>query len=371
MGLSAFGEPRYDFPIRLTNGGYEIDLPNVDALSAGERFARLGESWHSQFAEIVGAANQRRHYWDVGQSGVAAACELTPRERDFAASVQACLTETILHLVRVLVGSTGKRDVVLAGGVGLNCNANGAILRSGLVDNLYIFPAAHDAGVAVGAAFQAAAEHNELSAIPVDQAYWGPCFGDESIKKLLDDFNLRHDSYTDVTPIVAEALSMDKVVGWFQGRMELGPRALGNRSILASPSGTDIRDRVNSIKRREEWRPLSPSIRQHWSARLLEHGHASPFMLVFDRVRAEYQERLAGVVHVDGTCRAQSVCRETNELYWRLLSCFEEATGVPALLNTSFNVGHEPIVCTPLDAIRTFFASGIDVLCMGNHVLTK
>ncbi|PKN68122.1 MAG: hypothetical protein CVU57_00420 [Deltaproteobacteria bacterium HGW-Deltaproteobacteria-15] len=265
----------------------------------------------------------------------------------------------------------------LAGGVALNATFNGMIWREGLFEDLFIQPNAPDGGLSLGAALEAA---RRLSGrVPrngrMQHTFYGPSFTAEQVEKTLNLCRLparRVESEEALLAEVAGALDRGSVVGWFQGRMEWGPRALGNRSILADPRSKAMADKVNDlIKYRDEWRPFALSILAEHADEYLLNAYPDPFMITTAPVRTKRAGRIAAVVHADGTTRPQFVQKETNPRYWSLLDHFRRRTGVPGVLNTSFNLKGEPIVCSPLDAIRTFASSGLDMLVMGEWVLEK
>jgi carbamoyltransferase len=199
----------------------------------------------------------------------------------------------------------------------------------------------------------------------------GPAFGPDDCKAALEESGLRYRAVDDAPDAAAECLARGDVVCWFDGAMEGGPRALGHRSILADPSTTATRDRVNDVKRRSLWRPLAPSVRMEDRAEVFESGRHSPFMIVADRVSPSWCSRISAVVHVDGTARPQTVDREVEPAYWSVIDGFHKRTGLPALINTSFNDEREPIVCSPADAIATFARNGADALCLGPYLIEK
>jgi carbamoyltransferase len=258
--------------------------------------------------------------------------------------------------------------------VSLNCSSNGALLTSGITNSLSLFPAAGDNGLPVGAALMAAFEAGEYRPQRISQAYVGPEFTDDECERTLARYSGEGISFTraaDVARDTAKLLASGAVVGWFQGRMELGPRALGNRSILADPRSTETRDRVNRIKRRELWRPLAPSVLAERAGEYFDLGGSSPFMLLAVPVRSEKRAIVPAITHVDGSARPQTVTREQNRRYHDLIAAFERETAIPMVLNTSFNDASEPIVCTPDDAVRTFLASDLDALVLGSSIALK
>jgi carbamoyltransferase len=360
MGLAPYGGAQVKIPaFELLEDGF--DLPSAAEIDrTGTR--RLDED------------DPVQTWWDAAYRGVLEPSVAPFENRDFAATVQEELERVLLHVVRVAVEMTGERRVVLAGGVALNCTANGLIRRSGLVDALFVPPVAGDTGVSLGAAL--ALHHAAGSSAnrwEMRHAYLGPSFPPPrtlttTAGRALEGRRLEGGELIDS---VARLLADGKVVAWFQGRAEVGPRALGARSILADPRAAELRDRVNQIKGRESWRPLAPSVAAEDFGRFFEGAENSPFMLLALPVREEQRQVVPAVVHVDGSARPQSVCREVNPRFWSLLRAFDGLTGVPVLLNTSFNTAGEPIVHSPEDAIRTFDDSDLDVLVLGDHVLVK
>jgi carbamoyltransferase len=240
------------------------------------------------------------------------------------------------------------------------------------VDDLYIFPAAHDAGAALGAALLLATQHGEPLCGRIDHAYWGPAFSDDAIFRALRLTGLAIKEVADIGLRAAELLCRGATVGWFQGRMEVGPRALGHRSILADPSQQQQHEHINgNVKHREIWRPFAPSLLPTAMGALLKSPVESPFMLQAFHVLPEARDRIPAVTHVDNTTRPQTITEATSSHYHSLLRGMERRIGVGAVLNTSFNDAHEPIVCTPLDAIRTFFSTDLDALVMSRFLIVK
>lgn len=295
------------------------------------------------------------------------------RHKDVAYAVQHSCEVAMMSVVRMAMELTRCRNVCLAGGVALNSKANGKILTSGMVDRFFVQPAASDDGVALGAALAPYLDHNgQLPNRPMHHVYLGPSFDDAAIEAALVTYKIRHTRVEDAAEVAADLLAQGRILGWFQGRAEFGPRALGNRSILADPRDPETNSRVNSaVKFREWWRPFAPSVKRESVGNYLESTYDSPFMIVTTQVRDEMRGVIPAVTHVDGSVRPQTVERETSPLYWRLIDQFEKRTSVPVILNTSFNLRGEPIVNTPTDAIRTFFSSGLDALLMGSFLVEK
>jgi carbamoyltransferase len=299
--------------------------------------------------------------------------EIGAKHKNLAFSVQDACERAMLVLARVAVEKTGCRNLCLAGGVALNSKANGKIEVSGIVDKIFVQPAAGDDGVCLGAVLAPHLDSGgKLPVRKMRHAYLGPQSSDEEIAKALQTYKLRATRVNDQAVAAAQMLSEGKILGWFQGRMEFGPRALGARSILADPRDPEMNAKVNNaVKFREWWRPFAPSMLSEAAHDYVESGYDSPFMILTAQVKPEKRNVIPSVTHVDGSARPQTVERDVNPLYWRLIHEFGERTGVPVVMNTSFNLRGEPIVCTPTDAVRTFFSSGMDALVIGNYVVEK
>jgi carbamoyltransferase len=253
----------------------------------------------------------------------------------------------------------------------MNCSANGKLFAAGIADDMWLFPASGDGGLSVGAALLAARDLGEYQQIRLESPYWGPSFDDAECEAALHEMQLTFARSSALSNEVASMLAAGDVVGWFQGRMELGPRALGNRSILADPRTVAMRDKANRIKRRESWRPLAPSILSERTRGWFALTPPNAFMLFAVQATAQTRERAPAIVHVDGSARPQPVTRELNPRYYDLLAEFERLTGVPILLNTSFNAAGEPIVCSPRDAVKTFLSTDLDALVLGPFIARK
>jgi carbamoyltransferase len=299
---------------------------------------------------------------------------MAEREFDIAASVQKVCEEVVLKMVNYIHKETGLDNLCMAGGVALNCVANGRVVRETPMKNLFVQPAAGDAGGAVGVAHYI---YNTLQKKPRGpgwkHAYLGPEYRDAEISEYLESAGAKHEvlSDGDLVKRTAKLLSEGNVIGWFQGRMEFGPRALGGRSILADPRDAKMRDILNmKIKFREGFRPFAPSVLEDKCAEWFEHEGDSPYMLLVAQVR-EGKRVIPSVTHVDNSARIQTVTREGSPLYYDLIAEFEKITGVPVIINTSFNVRGEPIVCTPHDAYLCFMRTNMDQLVLGHHILDK
>lgn len=297
------------------------------------------------------------------------------RHLDVAAAFQKQIEECLLKMARLLRERTGEEYLVFAGGVSLNSVANGRLVRESGFRDVYVMPAAGDNGTAIGAAYFV---YNGVLGQPRtyvhDDPYVGTEHGNAEIKRVLEEFKIQHHHVPDdaLERVTADLLHRGNIIGWFQGRMEIGPRALGNRSILADPTLPEMKDRINAqVKHREAFRPFAPSCPIEDTPRYFEQEVADPFMLKVCTVREEQRAAIPAVTHVDGTARLQTVHCTTNPRYHRLLKEFERLSGVPVLLNTSLNVMGEPIVESPADAVRLFFTTGLDYLVLGNYIIGK
>lgn len=299
--------------------------------------------------------------------------DISELHKDIAYAVQEMCEAAMLNVVRLALEKTGSRNLCLAGGVALNSKANGKIAAAGIVDNIFVQPAASDDGVALGAALAPFLDGGQrLPLKPMRHAYLGPAFDDETIEASLKTYKIRSTRLSDPAATAAEFLSQGKILGWYQGRMEFGPRALGSRSIIADPRDPEMNTKVNNaVKFREWWRPFAPSFKKEVAPEYIESAYDSPFMILTAQVRPEKRSVIPSVTHVDGSARPQTVEKEINPLYYRLIDEFGKRTGVPVIMNTSFNLRGEAIVHTPTDAIRTFFSSGMDALVLGSFLVEK
>ena len=387
MGLAPYGEPRYADLIReklitvADDGSFQLDMTYFD-YSTGLTMTS------KKFDALFGGPPRTPE------------SEITQREMDLAASVQKVTEDIVLQLARGIAKETGERNLCLAGGVALNCVANGRLVREKLFDNIWIQPAAGDAGGALGAALSAwYLHHNKKRCDSTKRdamrgAYLGPAFTDAEIEAVLIDCGatFKRLSEDELIETVATALADEKAVGWMQGRMEFGPRALGGRSILADPRSPIMQKKLNlKVKYRESFRPFAPSVLREDVGEWFEHETDSPYMLLVADVRndkrrsmTEEEEALFGIdklnvrrssvpaiTHVDYSARIQTVHADTNPRYHSVISKFKERTGCPVVVNTSFNVRGEPIVCSPMDAFKCFMGTELDALAIGNYFLIK
>jgi carbamoyltransferase len=351
MGLAPYGEPGIDLGdfLTLENGSYRVAAKTL-----------LGKDSR---AMLEGRFGPRR----VPES------EITQKHKNLAFAVQDACERAMLALAATVVEKAGSRNLCLAGGVALNSKANGKILSTGIVDQIFVQPAAGDDGVCLGAVLAPHVETaGRLPTRKMRHAYLGPSATDEEITTAIETYKLRAERYEDPAKPAAEMLAAGKILGWFQGRMEFGPRALGSRSILADPRDPEMNAKVNNaVKFREAWRPFAPSMLAETAGDYIESATDSPFMILTAQVRPEKRSVIPSVTHVDGSARPQTVEKDVNPIYWRLIHEFGQRTGVNVVMNTSFNLRGEPIVCTPTDAIRTFFSSGMDALVLGNYIVKK
>jgi carbamoyltransferase len=352
MGLASYGQPTCDLSplIQVTEEGYHVP---------GRRFFGRTDYDRQGLEPVTGPQ----------RNGEA----LNQRHKDLAHSAQLECEKAMLALLRRVTRLTGSRRLCLAGGVALNCKANGELIRSGLIDDIYVQPAAGDDGACIGAAY--AVYHllgQPAPSRPIGHTYLGMEYSDDEIESVLRVYKLNYCTVDDPAATAAHLLSQNALVGWYQGRMEFGPRALGNRSILADPRFAENRDRVNeAVKFRENWRPFAPSVLEEKGHVYFQDFRSSPYMILSFWATEEGKRRIPAVVHVDGSCRVQSVTEQSNPAYCELISEFERLTGVGAVMNTSFNLKGDAIVESPKDAVETFYTSGLDYLVMGRFLIGK
>lgn len=295
---------------------------------------------------------------------------LQPEHADLAASVQCVLEDVLLDLTAWLSDRTDSTNLCLAGGVALNCVANSVIYNSGLFDNVWVQPAAGDSGTALGAALAIAAEAGEQVS-PMTTAQLGRGWNDDQIGAVLQKAGVRYERPDDLAAAVGDALADNRLVGWFQGRAEFGPRALGGRSLLADPRHVGNLERLNDVKGREQFRPVAPMVLADRAAEIFSGGPIpSPYMLFVHEVSPKWQNRIPAVTHVDGTARIQTVDTDQSLLH-ATLRRFEQRTGIPVVINTSFNTAGRPMVDTPRDALECFGASPIDLLAIGPYLVRR
>lgn len=297
---------------------------------------------------------------------------LTAFHFDLAHSLQLVVEEKVLKLCDWLYQTTKEENLCLAGGVALNCVLNAKIRDKSPFKNIWIQPAAGDSGTALGAAMQVIINEEISSAESFsNEVYSGPKYDDEEIEKFLKWIKVPYKKAKNVAEEAADLLADDQIIGWFQGRMEFGPRALGSRSILASPINPDMQARLNEVKDREDFRPVAPVVLEEDAGAWFSEAIPSPFMLFVNNVSEDKACKIPAVTHVDGTARIQTINENQHPQYYQLLKAFKEKTGVPVLINTSFNTLGKPIVCTPRDAIECFWTSPFDALIIGSFIITK
>jgi len=387
MGLAPYGEPRFVDLIKdhlmdiREDGSFQLDMSYFD-YSTGLRMT------NAKFDRLFGGPARQPE------------SELTQREMDLAASVQKVTEEVVTKLARGIAKETGEKNLCLAGGVALNCVANGILLREKIFENIWIQPAAGDAGGALGSALAAYHLHEKQPRNLLGQrdhmrgSYLGPDFSSDQIESALKAVGAKYHKHSEqeMIDLTAVALADEKAIGWMQGRMEFGPRALGGRSIIADPRSPKMQKQLNlKVKFRESFRPFAPSVLAEHVSEWFEHEGDSPYMLLVADVQkskrlemTDKQKALFGIdklnvprssipaiTHVDYSARLQTVHEETNPRYYKLISRFNELTGCPILVNTSFNVRGEPIVCSPEDAFRCFMGTELDVLVVGDFILYK
>jgi carbamoyltransferase len=386
MGLAPYGEPKYK-DIILEN---LIDLKNDGTFKLNMKYFNyyIDKMINAKFVNLFGKPIRKPE------------SELTQHEMDIARSIQEVAEEIILRLATTIRNEFDVDHLCLGGGVALNCVANGKIMRENIFKDIWIQPAAGDSGSAIGAAYAIWHEYLDQPRILNGQedkmqgTYLGPSFDNQTIKTYLNSQNaiyIEHDD-NELTTTVAALLAEDNVVGWFQGRMEFGPRALGNRSILGDPRNLTTQSKMNlKIKFRESFRPFAPVVMAEYSTEYFDLKQQSPYMLlvapIVDQKRKILGEKdinavglnklkvcrseIPAVTHVDYSARVQTMEKEINPLFYQLLSEFHKKTGCPVLVNTSFNIRGEPIVCTPQDAYQCFLRTDMDYLVMGNIILDK
>jgi carbamoyltransferase len=297
--------------------------------------------------------------------------EIDNISKSLAFHVQHIYEKALLILARNIYSITRCNNFALSGGVALNCEGNRLLAKQSFVDKIYVQPAANDAGTSIGAALYFYSTLADFRPKRQEDVYLGPEYTDKEIEELLDLYGLKYTKVDNPEFEAAKLLSNGEIIGWFQGKMEFGPRALGNRSILADPRCIETKTNINKfIKFRENWRPFAPSILYDKMHEYFEDVYESPHMTISNLVKKEKRSKIPAAIHIDGTARIQTVTKESNKKYYNLIENFYQLTGVPVVLNTSFN-GPEPMVCSPKDAIRTFYSSGLNTVILGNYMLNK
>lgn len=383
MGLAAYGSPEnmdaFRQIVRFSpNGGefgFRLGLEYFTHHKSGPEMSWAESDKTPTMGRLFSDALGKR----LGGSARQPEEPLEQRHRNLAASLQARLEEVYLGMLKKLAAKTGATAVCLAGGVAFNCVANGKIFDQTPFREVYVHPAAGDGGLSVGAAFYV---WHQLLGQPrsfvMDHAYWGPSYSTQEIRTAIQNSQVSNGGYSmtelddaELMRRTAAIIAEGKILGWYQGRAEWGPRALGNRSIVADPRRPEMKEILNErIKHREIFRPFAPSILAEKTGEWFEKSYPSPFMTLAYSVRPEKRDKIPAPTHVDGTGRLQTVTREANPRYHALISEFDRQTGVPVVLNTSFN-DNEPIVCRPEEALDCFLRTRMDALVLGNHLITR
>ena len=362
MGLASYGEYNEELQQKLdsfikfdkNNGEFEINpqMRYVGDHTYGSRFT-------DAFVEVFGFPRR----------------EESPLEKKYANlafAIQYRLEMIVTSLARWLNKQTGSTNFCLAGGVAMNCVMNGNLSKQSYVKKIFVQPASSDNGVSLGAAQLLTVKQGISPSHKMEHVYWGPKFSDKEIVTALNESKLGYRKSKNICLETAEKISQGKIVGWFQGRMEVGARSLGNRSILASPLISDMKTKINlEVKHRENWRPFCPSMKEELYYKYINASAESPYMIMAFPVKKQISGEIPSVVHVDGTARPQQVSKKHNLKFWSLLDEFEKITGHGILINTSFNIQGEPIVCSPKDALRTFGGTGLDILVLGDYIVEK
>ncbi len=358
MGLASYGEPRLTAQMRelveLTDDGFRLDLDFFRFYV--ERTTR----WAPRFAERFGPPRAPHD-------------PIEPRHQDVARALQDVTEEVLVHLARIARARTGQRNLAMAGGVVLNCVANTRVAREAGFEACFFQPAADDGGTSLGAAlWSAIGIHGMQRSNSRWSDYLGMEFDAEAIEAALRKANIPWRRCDDAPGEAASRIARGEIIGWFQGRAEFGPRALGNRSILADPRDPRMKDTLNArVKFRESFRPFAPSVLEHRCGEWFDDSTPSPFMLRVYQTLPARRDQVPAITHVDGGARVQTVAREDNPRYYALIERFEQLTGVPMVLNTSFNVRGEPIVNSPDDALRCFFATDMDAVFLGDFLVER
>lgn len=361
MGLSSYGDPE-----RFKKTFDDIILLHPDgSFSINTRYISYHLYGHKRMLS-------KHFYRSLGEPRTSedSICE---REQDIAAALQARVEEAAIHLATELHKRTNLNNLCLAGGVALNCVLNEKVKRQTPFEKLYVQPAANDAGGAIGSAlFLNHNINNNPRGFIMNHVYWGPEYDERNMETALKRFNVSYQKHENIAKHVAQKISEGLTIGWFQGRMEIGPRALGNRSIVADPRHPNMKDIINQkVKHREDFRPFAPSVIEEKCRNYFDSGDISPFMLQVYNVRPEWQSKLPSITHVDGTARVQTVSKSANPKYYDLIEQFGKRTDVYLVLNTSFNDNNEPIVCSAEDAVKCYLKTGLDALALGDFYCQK
>ena len=358
MGLAPYGKPNIDlsFFCKASAEGNTVDPSYWNQRKP--KVTVYEPIYSSKMVEKIGKPR-------LGNTG------LNDHYKNVAASTQHILEQCVVSNVKRLYSLTKNQNLCLAGGVALNCSANGVISKLPFIKHLFIQPASSDRGLALGCALFGAFKENE-KINPINHVFYGPKIDNKEIERSINLSGFKAKYLNDPAKEAAKLLAKKKILGWFQGRSEFGPRALGHRSILADPRYSDMKDLINSkVKFREEFRPFAPSVLEEKYKDIFDLNEPSPYMTITCNVKEEWRTKICSTVHVDNTARVQTVNKKTDPLYHSLIESLEKLNGHPVVLNTSFNIRGQPIVETPLEAISTFAGTGIDYLIMGNYFLEK
>jgi carbamoyltransferase len=362
MGLSSYGDansPEYDKMKKLvkftTNGGFELDM----SFFSYHYTRKSGVS--KKFQDMFGASKTEGKDW-------------TKHELDVAAAAQHIVEDAFVHMATHIQKATGSENLCIAGGVGLNSVANGVIAAKGIFKNIFIQPAAGDSGTSLGSAMYV--NHcvlDQKREYMMETAFLGPGYADDAYETAIKKYNLPYiKTQKRYAEFAAKKLAQGKIIGWFQGRLEFGPRALGNRSIIANPLVAEMKNVLNArVKFREGFRPFAAIVLEEDCGKYFDCAYPNPYMLMVYNVRPEYLGKLPAITHVDNSVRIQTVDQKENPHMWDLLEAFKKETGYSVLINTSFNIKGEPIVCNPDDAVRSFAAADMDYLVIGNYIVSK
>ncbi len=343
----------------LTKNGFELDLTYFSFYT----FDRKPNFFSKKFVELIGTPRKKNE-------------KLNKIHYQIASAMQRHFEKIVIHLIKVLRFKNNSKNLILGGGAAMNCVLNGKLDSLNLCNNNHISYAPDDSGVSVGAALYAHHKFNKskFNSNEIKSCYYGPSFDDNEIERTLNRYKIRYEKKTNIEKYASKKISDGSLIGWFQGKMEFGHRALGNRSILADPRRKNIKNLINkAVKFREDFRPFAPAILQEYQQNIMimPKNRNVYFMERAYKFRKEWVNKIPGVVHTDKTGRVQTVSKKINPKFYNLIKYFNDITGVPVVLNTSFNLNGEPIVLSPSDAIRTFYSCGLDILILGNYVIKK
>lgn len=360
MGLAPYGKNIYDFSKIITLEGYnhKINPEYLNLIDFEKSFSDKDYVKFSQKIEDFLGPGYEKFRFDENAKNI-------------ACSLQTKIEEICLEIVKRLTEEFKIRNLCISGGLGLNCKLNGEILGLGLIDNIFAPPTPNDSGLSIGAALYLYKKLGFKQKYVMEHAYYGPEYGNDDIEKELLNSGLEYEKCNDISKTAAELLAQDHVIGWYQGRMEFGARALGNRSILANPKNEKMKDTVNKMKGRELWRPLTPSFLEEKVVDYVENPKPSPFMTLAFRIKKEMTKEIPAVVHVDGTARVQTVEKKVNPKYWNLINNLNRLNGSPCVLNTSMNIAGMPIALKPDDALFTMEKMKLDYMVLGDYLVKK